>query len=39
LDVGEASGKVDGKDDEDDIGFWVGEGAQTVVFFLPGSVP
>lgn len=38
-DVFEGVGTVDGEADEEEVGFGVGEGAQTVVFFLAGCVP
>ena len=38
-DVFEGVGTVDGEADEEEVGFGVGEGAETVVFFLAGGVP
>jgi hypothetical protein len=39
LDVCEADGKVDGKDDEDDVALWVAQRSQSIVLFLPCRVP
>lgn len=38
-DVLERVGTVDGEADEEEVGFWVREWAQSVVFFLSGCVP
>lgn len=37
--VFERVGAVDGEANKDDVGFWVGQRSQTVVLFLPRSVP
>ena len=38
-DIFKGVGAVDCETDEEEIGFWVGEWAETVVLFLTGSVP
>ena len=39
LDVGKAGGKVDGKDDEDDVALWVAQRPQSIILLLPCRVP
>ena len=38
-DVLEGIWAVNGEADEEEVGFWVGEWAETIVFFLSSSVP
>lgn len=38
-DICKTDGKVDGKDDEDDVAFWIAQWPQSIILLLPCRVP